>query len=194
MSGADSKVIIIGSTDKSAFSAGADLSISDDERAEVSRALYVLYGLMRTSDSIVVTAASGHAVGGGAQLLLASDLRVASPDLSVRFVGPGHGLAVGAWGLPGLVGRGRAMELILTMRAVGADEAHSMGLIDVIDDEPLSWAQLFARQVASLPVGVASAVKRICSIPHPFEALQAERSHNDPWDGSVPKAGQVDTT
>jgi enoyl-CoA hydratase len=189
---AEHKVIIFGSSARAALSAGVDLSIGDAERAEASRALYSLYNIIRSSDAIVVAAATGHAVGGGAQLMLASDLRVASPDVSIQFAGPGHGLAVGAWGLPSLVGRGRAIELILTTRAVGADEALAIGLINAIHHEPLSWALEFARQVTSLPDGVASAVKRISTRSDPLKALLAERDHNDHWDGSMPQSGQVD--
>src|SRR3954467_6370006 len=91
---------------------------TDPERAAVSALLYALYGRMTSSDAIIVAALGGAAVGGGAQLAIAADLRVASPGAHVRIAGPGHGLAVAAWGLPSLVGRGRAVDLCLTMRHV----------------------------------------------------------------------------
>lgn len=186
----DHQVIILGSTDRAALSAGADLGISDAERVEVSRALYRLYRLMREKPGIVVAAGTGHALGGGAQLMLASDLRVVNHDFSIRFVGPGHGLVVGAWGLPSLIGRGRALELMLTMRTVAAEEAYSLGLVDVIDDQPLTWAHQFAKQVVGLPSELIGAMKRITSISDPSEALMAEKEQNDGWDGSVPSSGQ----
>jgi enoyl-CoA hydratase/carnithine racemase len=190
---AGSKVIVLGSTERAAFSAGADLVVDPCERAQVSRAFYSLYEHMLNSEAIIVASVTGHAVGGGAQLMIASDLRVASPDVSVRFVGAGHGLAVGAWGLPALVGRGRALDLILSMRTVGAEEAIAIGLIDQIDDEPLTWALDFAKKVAALPGAVAAVVKRISTLPVSLQALSAERDHNAHWDGVIPHSDEVDT-
>lgn len=185
-------VVILGSTDHSAFSAGVDLSIDPSERAEVSRSLYSLYRLMQTSEALVVAAVSGHAIGGGAQLMIASDLRVASPSVSIKFAGPGHGLAVGAWGLPALVGRGRAIELILTMRSVAAKEALALGLVDRVEADPLAWAAEFAREAASRPSGVTRSVKRISAMTDAVEALDAEQENNDDWDGTMPRRGGVD--
>lgn len=192
VTGAECKVIILGSTETAAFSAGADLGVGPTERAEVSRALYSLYQHMLTSDAIIVASVTGHAVGGGAQLMVSSDLRVASPDVSIRFAGARHGLAVGAWGLPALVGRGRALDLILGMRAVGAEEALAIGLIDKVDDEPLTWALDFAIRVAELPGDIAAAVKRISTQSGSLQALSAEQDHNDNWDGVIPGSGEVD--
>jgi enoyl-CoA hydratase/carnithine racemase len=180
------RVVILGSTSKEVLSAGVDLGLSDPERAEVSRALYGLYLQMRSTSAVVVAVVTGHAVGGGAQLVLASDIRVASPDVSIRFMGPGHGLAVGAWGLPGLVGRGRAMDLALTMRAVGAEEALAIGLVQRVDEEPLQLALDLAEHLVTLDPDAVAAVKRIVAISDPLQALMAERVHNDGWSGAMP--------
>jgi enoyl-CoA hydratase/carnithine racemase len=179
------RVVILGSTSSEAFSAGVDLGLTDSERAEVSRALYGLYLQMRSTEAIVVAAVSGHAVGGGAQLILASDIRVASPNVSIRFMGPGHGLAVGAWGLPGLLGRGRAMDLALTMRTVGAEEALAIGLVQRIDEKPLQSALALAEHLTTLDPDAVAAVKRIVGISDPLQALMAERVHNDGWSGAI---------
>ncbi len=182
----EARVIILGSTSDEALSAGVDLKLSDSDRAEVSRKLYGLYEMMRNTEAIVVVALSGYAIGGGAQLLLASDFRIASPDATIRFRGPGHGLAVGAWGLPSLIGRGRAIDLTLTMRPIAAVEARAIGLIERIDDEPLRYAAGFAQEITRLSPSAVAAVKRIIGIPDPIEALKAERDHNDGWDGAIP--------
>lgn len=179
-------VVVLGSTDPKAFSSGADLRLPDAERAVVSDSLYGLYQEMRQSPRIIVAAASGPAVGGGAQLLIASDIRIMSPDSTIRFLGPGHGLAVGAWGLPSLVGRGRAVDLCLSTRTVDAGEALAMGLADRILDNPLEAATEYAALVASLKPSVVAAVKRIVSIASVDEALAAERRHNSGWNGEVP--------
>ncbi|MGH8951546.1 MAG: enoyl-CoA hydratase/isomerase family protein, partial [Acidimicrobiia bacterium] len=181
-----SRVIVLGSTSPEALSSGADLKLPDAERAEVSRELYRLYEMMRTTEAVILVALSGHAVGGGAQLVVAADFTVASPGASIRFRGPGHGLAVGAWALPGLVGRGRAIDLTLGMRPVDAHEALAIGLIQRIEDPPLPYALAFAEEIIGLSPSAVAAVKRISNIGDPLEALRAEREHNDRWDGSIP--------
>lgn len=178
--------MVIGSTERAAFSAGADLGATAPERAEVSDRLYGLYHVMRTSSVILLAGASGHAVGGGAQLMIACDLRIVAPDVSIRFMGPGHGLAVGAWGLPSLVGRGRAMDLCLSMRSVDAKEALAMGLVDRVEAEPLEAAIAYATHLSSLDREAVTTLKRVVGEPDQMAALRMERRHNSGWDGSVP--------
>ena len=179
-------VVVVGSTDSVAFSSGVDVSLEDSERAAVSERLYALYQEMRATSKIIIAAASGHAVGGGAQLLIASDLRIGSPGLVVRFMGPGHGLAVGAWGLPSLVGRGRAMDLCLSMRPVAADEALAIGLIDRLVADPIGEAHAYAEMVCTLDLGAVETIKRVVQTTSVDEAMAAERSHNSRWSGSIP--------
>jgi enoyl-CoA hydratase len=186
MNDPQARVIVLGSTSPEALSSGADLKLADAERAEVSRDLYRLYETMRTTDAIILVALSGHAVGGGAQLIVAADFTVASPGAIIRFRGPGHGLAVGAWALPGLVGRGRAIDLTLGMRSVDAQEALEIGLIQRIKDPPLPYALTFAEDISGLSPSAVAAVKRISGIADSLEALKTEREHNDPWDGAIP--------
>lgn len=178
--------LVLGSTDGRAFCSGAGLDLNDAERATVSDSLYALYQAMRASPKIIITAAAGHAVGAGAQLLIASDIRVGSPSLTVRFAGAGHGLAVGSWGLPGLIGRGRALDLCLSMRPVSADEALAIGLVDQIADDPLDRARDVATSIGTLGPDVVRHLKEIVSIPDPTRALQRERVLNSRWDGAIP--------
>jgi enoyl-CoA hydratase/carnithine racemase len=182
----DCRAIVLGSSDSRVFSAGADLDLEDSARASVSDELYSLYQDMRRSPVMIVAAASGPAVGGGAQLLLASDVRIGSPDLTIRFLGAAHGLAVGAWGLPCLVGRGRALELCLSMRSVGAEEAFRIGLVDRMVDDPLEEALAFASKIAALDPVVVRRLKAIVGTPDHDAALALERRENSTWDGSVP--------
>lgn len=185
LGGASGPVVVLGSSDPAAFSSGADIKLSDAERASVSHSLYALYQEMRASPRIIVVAASGPAVGGGAQLLIASDVRIVSPDVTIRFMGPGHGLVVGAWGLPSLVGRGRAMDLCLSMRTVPAEEALAIGLVDRVVANPLESAVAYAASVAALDRSAVATVKRITSVAAIDNALEAERAHNSSWDGRV---------
>jgi enoyl-CoA hydratase len=185
----DAAAVVLGSTDPTAFCSGADLSIDDAERAEVSELLYDLYETMVRLPAPIVVATGGHAVGGGAQLLLAGDLRVGGPTTRIRFVGPGHGLAVGTWGLPSLVGRGRAMDLCLTMRAVGAEEAIRIGLLDRIEEDPEAAAVLIAGELAGLDGEAVERLKRIVADRAGLlEALDRERIANRGWSGAIGKA------
>src|SRR5919107_4752955 len=104
--GVDARAVVLDSSTPRAFCAGADLDLEDAERARVSDLLYALYEKMVRLPIPIVVAINGNAVGGGAQLAIAGDLRVAGPLAILRVAGPGHGLAVAAWGLPSLVGRG----------------------------------------------------------------------------------------
>jgi enoyl-CoA hydratase len=181
--------IVIRSAHGGMFCSGADLGVADDERAHVSRELYALYGEMIAAAAPIVAALDGPAVGGGAQLAVACDLRVAGPVASVRFLGPGHGLAVGAWALPGLVGRGRALDLCLTGRTVDRDEALRIGLVDrLADDASLAAAELAAGLLALEPDAVArvKAVADRALGDGPAAALALEAEGNARWRGATP--------
>ena len=183
-------VVLLGSTTRDAFCAGADLRLADDERAAVSDLLYELYGRMTACDAIVVAALDGPAVGGGAQLAIAADLRVASPGARIQVAGPGHGLAVAAWALPSLVGRGRAMDLCLTMRPVGAEEAVRIGLVDRLADDAAAAGLALATELAELDAAAAARVKRVAwASALALDALEDERAGNRAaWSGSMTPA------
>jgi enoyl-CoA hydratase len=182
----DAAAVVLGSTDPAAFCAGADLSIDDAERAEVGELLYDLYEAMVRLPAPIVIATGGHAVGGGAQLLLAGDLRIGGPTTRIRFVGPGHGLAVGTWGLPSLIGRGRAMDLCLTMRAIGAEEALRIGLLDRIEEDPEAAAVQIATEIARLDPEAVERLKRIVADRTGLlETLDRERIANRGWSGAI---------
>jgi enoyl-CoA hydratase/carnithine racemase len=185
--GVDARAVVLGSSTSKAFCSGADLDLEDEERARVSDLLYELYEKMVELPVPIVVALDGHAVGGGAQLAVAGDLRVAGPEAKIRVAGPGHGLAVAAWGLPSLVGRGRALDLCLTMRAVGAEEALTMGLVDRIEEEPGKAALDLASELARLDPAAAGRVKRVVYVASGYlDALREERMGNrEHWSGSI---------
>ena len=181
------RAVVLDSSTPKVFCSGADLDLEDEERARVSDMLYELYEKMVELPVPIVVALDGHAVGGGAQLAVAGDLRIAGPDTKIRVAGPGHGLAVAAWGLPSLVGRGRALDLCLTMRAVGAEEALAMGLVDRIEEEPGEAAIDLASKLARLDPAAVGRVKRVVSAASgPLDALREERMGNrEHWSGST---------
>ncbi|WP_327583865.1 enoyl-CoA hydratase/isomerase family protein [Nonomuraea sp. NBC_00507] len=183
---AGERVVILDSADPAVFCAGADLDLPDQVRAELSDELYALYEQMAAHPRPVIAVVEGPAVGGGAQLALVADLRVGGPGARFRFPGVGHGLAVGAWGLPALVGAGRAMDLCLTMRWVAADEAARIGLLTRLSDTPGDEALALADELLRCDRDAIRRVKAAIRDPALFDRLAAERAGNRrAWDGSV---------
>ena len=180
-------VIVLGSSSPGRFCGGADIAIDDAERAEVSDALYELYARILELPRPVVAALGGPAIGGGLQLAITCDLRAAAPGAWLAARGPGHGLAVAAWGLPGLVGRGRALDLCLTGRRVDAAEALTIGLVDRVDDDPLGAATSLAAELAQLDEAAVARVKKIVARSgNPAAALAEEAEGNRGWSGALP--------
>jgi enoyl-CoA hydratase len=178
--------VLIESAGPGAFCAGADLSLPDRERAVVSDLLYETYEAMVTRPGPVIAVVGGPAVGGGAQLAGAADLRVAGPRARFRWTGPpGRDLAVGAWLLPGLIGRGAALELTLTGRWVEAPEALQLGLVNRVEDEPGKVAAELAGDLLARGARAAGPVKLIASAGGLLERLRAEREANRAaWSGA----------
>ena len=96
-------------------------------------------------------------------------------------------LAVASWGLPSLVGRGRALDLCLTMRPVGAEEAMAIGLVDRVEEDPEGEAVRLATGFAGLDREAAGRVKRVVTRASGYlDALREERAANRAaWSGSV---------
>jgi enoyl-CoA hydratase/carnithine racemase len=131
------RVVVIASAVPRFFAAGADIKTMVD----VDRAGFVAYGLRLRStveriaglDRPTIAAIEGSALGGGAELALACSLRVAARTARVGLPEAKIGLIPSAGAtqrLPRYVGRGRALELMLTARPVDAEEARSIGLVD----------------------------------------------------------------
>ena len=182
-----SRVIVVGSSGGGRFCGGADTSLDDAERATVSGALYRLYERMLELPRPVLAALDGPAIGGGLQLAIACDLRIAAPGAWLAARGPGHGLAVAAWGLPTLVGRGHALDLCLTGRRIGADEALAIGLVDRIEADPGAAAVALAAELAELDEAAVARVKAIVArAGDPAAALAEEAAGNRGWTGALP--------
>jgi enoyl-CoA hydratase/carnithine racemase len=158
--------IITGAGDK-AFCAGADLK----ERSTMSEAEVraFLEGLRRgfraleKSDCVFIAALNGIAFGGGTELALACDFRVAAPAAELALTEVKLGIIPGGGGtqrLPRLIGAARAKDLILTGRKVGAAEALQLGLVHRVSPEGklLETAlELGQSIVANAPLAVALA-------------------------------------
>ncbi len=142
------------------FCAGADLkglSEGRGNRVESDMALDGPMGPTRMDLSKpVIAAIEGFAVAGGLELAVWCDLRVAARDATLGVYCRRWGVPLvdgGTVRLPRLVGHGRAMDLILTGRGVGADEAREMGLVDrvVPPGEAVRAAVALAHELAMLP-------------------------------------------
>jgi len=139
--GSPARVLVIGSGVDGYFAAGADIKLM----AAADLAGFSAYGasLRRLLDRIAdldrpsLAAIDGRALGGGLELALACSLRVGSERALLGLPEPKLGLIPGAGGtqrLPRLIGRGRALDIMLTGRDVDAREACAIGLIDRLAD------------------------------------------------------------
>jgi len=181
-------VVVLTSSTDGTFCAGLDLRLDAAEREAVSDRLYGLYAQLIHSPTLVVAAVTGPAVGAGAQLLLAADLRVAHPAAWVQFPGVTHGLVVGAWGLPSLVGRGRTLRACATAERIDAATALDWGLMDRLDPEPRAAARRLAHDLADRDPAVLAALKRVVGEASGLSAaLASERQANQgAWVASPP--------
>ena len=163
-------VIITGAGDK-AFVAGADITGLVDLDAITGKSFaqkaQETFNLLENLGKPVIAAINGFALGGGCELAIACTLRVASnkaklgqPEVNLGII-PGGG---GTQRLPRLIGKGRAMDLILTGRMVDAEEAMSMGLINLVveHEDVISEAENLARTIINKgPIAVKMAMEAV---------------------------------
>lgn len=159
-------VIITGAGEKS-FVAGADIAeMKDKDKAQALEYAQYADGVFSRIENFhcpVIAAVNGFALGGGCELALACDIRIASE--AARFAQPETGLGItpgfgGTQRLSRLIGTGRAKELIYTCRMVKAEEALAIGLVNKIVKpenlmtEALTMAQTIAQKA---PIAVSKA-------------------------------------
>ena len=166
------KVIIVTGSGEKAFVAGADiaefanLSVSEGEKL-AAKAQELLFDFVQNLSTPVIAAVNGFALGGGLELAMAAHFRVASdnakmglPEVSLGVI-PGYG---GTQRLPQLVGKGRAMEMIMTAGMVNAEEAKAYGLVNhvVPQAELLDFCKGIAGKIMkNSPVAIGNAIKAI---------------------------------
>lgn len=158
------------------FASGADIAELRDRRADDARRGINATAFIRVHElpMPVIAAMDGYALGGGAELALAADLRIATPGL--RFGSPETGLGIMAaagatWRLREVVGEARASELLLTGRIVDGAEALGWGLVSSLHetDELVAAAHALADRIAA-----ADALATI----HTKRALRASRDQH----------------
>ena len=152
------------------FCAGADIGVEKGatplEFRQLVQQIQDITRDIQALDKIVIAAVSGYALGGGAEIALACDLRVFSESATFGFPEVGLGLTItsgASYLLPRMVGVGRAKEIALLGRRVDAAEAQSLGLANrvVPVGTLLSTAKELARQVAGLPPHAIAAQKHL---------------------------------
>jgi enoyl-CoA hydratase/carnithine racemase len=135
----DIRVVIVTGAGAKAFCAGADLKerakMSPDRVKEYIFTIRNLFTAIEQLNKAVIAAVNGVALGGGTELSLACDIRVASMNATMGLTETRLAIIPGAGGtqrLPRLVGRGKAKELIFTGQRIGAQEALQIGLVNQI--------------------------------------------------------------
>ena len=168
----DVRVIILTGSGEKAFVAGADISefahFSIEEGAQLAaQGQEILFDFVQNLKKPVIAAVNGFALGGGLELAMACHFRVASdnakmglPEVSLGVI-PGYG---GTQRLPQLVGKGRAMEMIVTAGMISAEEAKQFGLVNhvVTQEELLSFCADIAKKILrNSPVAIGYAIKAV---------------------------------
>jgi enoyl-CoA hydratase len=173
----ETRAIILTGAGEKAFVAGADIAelaqMTSLSGVQSSRAGQDAFRQIETMPKPVIAAVNGFALGGGLELALACHIRIASenaklglPEVKLGII-PGYG---GTVRLPRLVGRGRALELILTGEMIDAQEAFRIGLVNRIVPQPELMTHtrtLATRMIANGPIALALAIE---AVDHSYNA------------------------
>ncbi|WP_304142347.1 enoyl-CoA hydratase/isomerase family protein [Mesoflavibacter zeaxanthinifaciens] len=164
----DIKVIVVTGSGEKAFVAGADISEFANFDVEnggklAAKGQEILFDYVQNLSTPVIAAVNGFALGGGLELAMSAHFRIASdnakmglPEVSLGVI-PGYG---GTQRLPQLIGKGRAMEMIMTAGMIDAQTALSYGLVNhvVTQEELLPLAEKIAGKImknSSVAIGKA---------------------------------------
>jgi enoyl-CoA hydratase len=168
----DVKVIILTGEGEKAFVAGADISefahFTIEEGAQLAaQGQELLFDFVENLRTPVIAAVNGFALGGGLELAMSCHFRIASdnakmglPEVSLGVI-PGYG---GTQRLPQLIGKGRAMEMIMTAGMITAEDAYRAGLVNhvVPQTELLDFTRSIAQRIMkNSPVAISHAIKAV---------------------------------
>jgi len=154
----DIKVVILTGSGEKSFVAGADISEMVNATAAEGRTMgllaYTAFGRLENMPQVTIAAVNGFALGGGCEISMSCDIRVAAEN--AKFGQPETGLGIlpgfgGTQRLPRLVGKGRAKELIFTCDMIDAQEAYRIGLANkvVSQAELLDYCKKMAAKIIS---------------------------------------------
>jgi len=164
------KVVIVRSALDNFFSAGADVEFfrksSLNEKASLIAFAHETLSKMERTPKVFLAALNGHALGGGLEIALACDLRFAAqgkgklgqPEVTLALL-PGNG---GTQRLPRLIGKSRALDLMITGRTLSPDEALQVGIVDRVfpKEELFSKTMEYARNLATGATFAIGMIKR----------------------------------
>ncbi len=182
--GSPVRALVIASSNPFLFSAGADIKaftqMDEAAGAELINGAHALFRELGSEGIVTIAAVNGLAFGGGCELAMACDVRIAArsaifgqPEIKLGII-PGFG---GTQRLPRLVGENKALEMNLIGDPILADEAFELGLANrlVEDHELLDTALQWARKLAGqAPLAVAQ-IKRISAAGDLDEGIKAEK-------------------
>jgi enoyl-CoA hydratase/3-hydroxyacyl-CoA dehydrogenase len=182
--GSGVRALVIASANPLVFSAGADIKaftqVDESAGREVAEGAHALLRGFERSGIATIAAVNGIAFGGGCELAMACDVRIAAqsalfgqPEIKLGII-PGFG---GTQRLPRLVGTNKALEMNLIGDAIGADQAYEFGLVNnvVVDHELFDTALLWARKLAGqAPLAVAQ-IKAVSGRSDLDEGIEAEK-------------------
>lgn len=175
------RVVVLTGAGEKAFVAGADINElalqTPVEGKEASLRGQQVLDLIENLGKPVIAAVNGYALGGGCELAMACTLRVASdnarlgqPEVKLGII-PGY---AGTQRLPRLVGKGRALEVILSGEPITAEEAYRIGLVNLVvpPQDLLTAAESLARKImANAPLAVKFALE---AVNHGMETTREE--------------------
>jgi enoyl-CoA hydratase / 3-hydroxyacyl-CoA dehydrogenase len=178
------RVLVVASANPMLFCAGADIKAFQRLDATTCRDLvdsaHALFSAFGTGPVVTIAAVNAAALGGGCELAMACDLRIAAdsasfgqPEINLGII-PGFG---GTQRLPRLVGRARALELNLVGDAIGAAEAYDHGLVNrvVPDHELLDTTLAWARKLAGQAPLAVGQIKRVSGADDLDAGIAAEK-------------------
>jgi enoyl-CoA hydratase/3-hydroxyacyl-CoA dehydrogenase len=179
------RALIIASANPQLFSAGADIkAFTQMDESSGRQLLDEGHGLLRSferSSTVTIAAVNAIAFGGGCELAMACDVRIAAdsatfgqPEINLGII-PGFG---GTQRLPRLVGANKALEMNLTGDAISAEEAFEFGLVNqvVADHELLDTALAWARKLAEqAPIAIGQ-IKQVSGAGDLDEGIEAEKA------------------
>jgi enoyl-CoA hydratase/carnithine racemase len=182
--GGEVRAMIVASPNPALFCAGADIKaftqLDESSGRELLDGAHALFRAWEQSPIMTIAAVNGIALGGGCELAMACDVRLAAysasfgqPEISLGII-PGFG---GTQRLPRLVGPAKALEMNTTGEAISAEEAYEYGLVNRVladhelFDAALAWGRKFARQA---PVALEQ-IKRVSHAGDLDEGIAAEK-------------------
>jgi enoyl-CoA hydratase/carnithine racemase len=191
----DVSVLVVTGAGDRAFVSGGDLKELEQVRSvaggqELARQMRAVLDRLAALPCPVVAALNGHALGGGAEVAVAADIRVAADDARIGFSQATLGL-MPAWGgverLTQLVGRSRALLLLCSGRVLTAAEAQAFGLVDEVfprsgfEEGWRSLAAAMARPPTGVPRSIKGLVSRVVAATHPHTEAEAVAAFAELW-------------